>query len=189
MFNLARPHKIEKYGLGSEVLKLKEDGKSYRAIAEYVSNHYSHIKELRSISPMSIERYVRMNNTSHMRDIIEHEDDPDSVIEKEFNDKMTDLLSDNEDLKTTTSKLLKKALKSDATVDDLVKLINVQNRNLDLMRKNLVSLRKFTELKIVRPQTNIIFEKKIEVKDMLLDFQHALCPECRKKVNKLMLNY
>lgn len=186
---MARPHKIEKYGLGSEVLKLKEDGKSYRAIAEYIGKNYSHIKELEDISPMSIKRYISMNDTEHIRDIIEHEDDPDSVIEKEFNSKMRNLLSDNENLRSTTDRLLKKALKSDATVDELVKLINVQNRNLDLMRKNLISLREFADLKIVKPQTNIIFEKKIEVKDMLLDFQKALCPECRQRVNKLMLSY
>lgn len=186
---MARPHKIEKYGLGSEVLKLKEDGKSYRAIAEYIEKNYSHIQELKGISPMSIKRYVSMNDTEHMRDIIEHEDDPDSIIEKEFNDKMRDLLASNEDLRSVTSKLMNKALKDDATIDDLVKLINVQNRNLDLMRKNLISLREFADLKIVKPQTNIIFEKKIEVKDMLLDFQKALCPECRQRVNKLMLSY
>lgn len=186
---MPRPNKIEKYGLGSEVLKLKEDGQSYKAIADYISEHYPNIKELKSISPMSVNRYINSQDTKHIRDIVEHEEDPDSVIEAEFNNKMKDLLYDNENLKDTTSKLLKKALKSNATVDDLVKLINVQNRNLDLMRKNLVSLREFAETKIVRPQTNVIFEKKIEVKDMLLDFQHALCPECRKKVNKLMLNY
>ena len=186
---MARMHKIEKYGLGSEVLKMREDGKSYRVIADYIDTNYSHIKELQGISPMSVKRYISMNDTEHIKDIIEHEDDPDSVIEKEFNDKMQDLLVGNQNLRSTTDQLLKKALKSDATIDDLVKLINVQNRNLDLMRKNLVSLREFTDLKIVKPQTNIIFEKKIEVKDMLLDFQKALCPDCRRRVNRLMLNY
>lgn len=186
---MARIHKIEKYGIGAEVNRLREEGKSYKVIADHISSTYFRVKELKYISQMSVKRWLESQDTDHMRDIIEKNDDPDSIIEQEFNTKMIGLLSDSEDLKKTTNKLMQKALDGDETIDNLVKLIKAQNSNLDTIRKNLVSLREFTETKIMRPQQTIIFEKKIEVKDMLLDFQRVLCSDCRRKVNELMLKY
>ena len=185
---MGRQNKIEKWGLEKEVQRLREDGKSYKQIADSIAGKYAEVKELKNISAMSIQRYFENANKQHMRDIIEKEDNPSEVIEREFNDKMRNLMSETETLKEQTDELMNKAMKDDASINDLTKIIKVQNRNLDQIRKNLVSLREFTDDRFRKPSQQIHIEKQVNVKNLMLDISNELCPKCRKKVHKLLFN-
>lgn len=185
---MGRQNKIEKWGLQEEVQRLRDEGKSYKQIADAISGKYTEVKELKNISAMSIQRFFENANKEHMREIIEKEENPSEVIEKEFNDKMRNLMSETETLKEQTDELLNKALKDDASVNDLTKIIKVQNRNLDQIRKNLVSLREFTDNRFYKPNQQIHVEKQINVKNLMLDISNLLCPKCRKKVHKALFD-
>lgn len=185
---MGRKSKIEKYGLENKVIELKEKkDKSYGEIASIIQDEYSDVPELKKISTMSISRYMQKKNQGEIEEILDNEDNPGSVILQEFKGKMRELLADAETLKKRNEDLLEDAIDDDKSINEVTKLIKTQNRNLDQIRKNIVTLMEYSDRRFRKPIDNIQVNQQINVKNTILDFTKHLCPECKEKVHNKVI--
>jgi hypothetical protein len=181
---MTKKSKIDKWDLKNEVLYLHKNGKSNEAIAETISDKYSDIPELEEISAMSVNRFLNSCNEKELEMKIEEVKDPAKVMEQEFNLKMRSSIQDAEEARITIDHYMSQLRHDKLGVDELAKIISSWQKINDQYRKNLVSLREFTENKIVRPTQNIIYKKEINIKNLLVGISRDLCPECRKRVSE-----
>lgn len=182
---MSKKGKIEKWNLEDEVVRLHdEEGKGYQSIAESISTKYNDIPELKEISHMSVARFLERYDEHKMEEKIEKTKDPVSVMEREFNLKMRESIIDAEEARQTIDDYMKKLRNEDLSTSDLQKIISSWQKINDQYRKNLVSLREFTDNRIIKPTQNIIYKKEINIKNLLLEISRDLCKECRDKIKK-----
>jgi hypothetical protein len=189
VINIPRQNKIRKYGLVKEVLKLKnDDGLSYKEIEKYIKKKYPEIPKKQLPSHMSIKRFM----DSYTEQELEEAVDAGKAVEKieeEFKKKMREIVGEAEELKNETQKLLKEAIGEKASYSDLVKLIKAQNKNIEQLRKNQISLMEYSDRKFLRPIEHIQEKKELHITQIKMDIQEVLfklssklCPKCRQIV-------
>jgi len=179
-----KQNKIIKWNLEDEVIRLDGEGKSNQAIAEHIQKKYADIPELSEISAMSINRFLQSNDENRIQIQLDRTKDPSSTIQKEFNIKMRESIQDAENARLTINKYMERLKNEDLTTKEVNNIISSWQKINDQYRKNLVSLREFTENRIIRPTQNIIYKKEINIKNLLLDVSRDLCPVCRKRVKE-----
>lgn len=179
--------KVEKWHLEDEVVRLKDEGKGSHAIANAISDKYSDIPELEGISHMAIARFIERYDEKKMENRMDETKNPSTAMEKEFNIKMREAILDSEHARQTIDSYMSKLKDEDLSSSDVQKIIGSWQKINDQYRKNLVSLREFTDNRIIKPTQNIIYKKEINIKNLLIDISRDLCPDCRKKVRKKLV--
>lgn len=183
---MTKPDKITKWGLTDEVKELLEEGKSNYAIAKHISDKYSDIPELAKVNKMTIGRYVKKLDEDRIEGKLSVVKDPTSLIQEEFNEKMRKNIIDAESMNNLVMSYKNKVNSDDLTTKDLQQMLKAWQTANDQMRKNLVSLREYTDHHIIKPTQNIIYKKEINIRNTLLDYARKLCPECRKRVFEML---
>lgn len=181
---MTRKSKIEKWDLKGEVQRLDKQGKGNKAIANAISHKYADIPELEKISAMSINRYLKKQDENKMEEHMEETKNPTKAIKEEFNNKMRESIQDAESARQTIDKYMNKLEHDNLSAKEVQKIISSWQKINDQYRKNLVSLREFTDNRIIRPTQNIIYKKETNIKNMLLEISRDLCDDCRSKVKK-----
>jgi len=182
---MTKKNKITRWDLEDEVLYLKNtEKKSDHAIAEHISNKYADIPELHEISAMSVNRFLNSHNESMVEKELDKVKDPTKFIQQQFNIKMRESIQDTESARQTIQKYMDELRSGDLKAGEVSKLISSWQKINDQYRKNLVSLREFTDNRIIRPTQNIIYKKEINIKNLLLDISRDLCPACRKRIQE-----
>jgi len=183
---MSKQCKIKKWGLEEEVQSLLDEGKSNYAIAKHISEKYVDIPELAKVNKMTIGRYVNKLDEEEIEDKLEVIKDPTGLITQEFNTRMRKNIIDAEEMNNLVMSYKNKLESDDLTTRDLKDMLKAWQTANDQMRKNLVSIREYTDHHIIKPTQNIIYKKEINIKNTLLDFARELCPECRKKVFSML---
>jgi hypothetical protein len=186
---MARVNKIKKWGLEREVLDLKRtQGLSYEKVAEEIAKTHPEIPKKQLPSHMSVKRFI---DSYTEQDMVEAVEAGKAVgkIEEEFKLKMRELLGETESLKEKTNSLLDKAISEEASYNDLVKIIQTQNKNLDQIRKNMISLIEYSDQRFLRPIEHIQEKKvlqinqiKLDIKELMFKLSGKLCSKCRRVV-------
>lgn len=190
---MPRTNKIKKYGLEKEVLKLKKDeGYSYKDVEKEIAKKHPEIPKKELPSHMSIKRFMDSYTEEEMEEAVKAGNAVEK-IEEEFKGKMRELVGETEKLKEKTDKLLDEAIDEKASYSDLVKLIKAQNKNLNQIRKNQISLMEYSDRKFLRPIEHIqekkelhITQIKMDIKEVMFKLSSKLCPKCRKIVGEEM---
>ena len=190
---MTKMNKIVKWGLQEDVLeKHYKEGWGYERIASYLQSKYPEIDDIRNISPMSVKRFLDSHNEQNLVELEEAGKDPLTEMRKEFETRMRSLISDAEILKNKSNKLLADAMNNNASLSDIAKLIRAQRENIDQIRKNLVSLMEFIEVRYTRPLERIYEKKELNITNIFVDLGRfvglELCPECKKKFNEYIKN-
>ena len=179
-----RESKIDKWGLGDFVLEKKKDGKSDMAIAKAIQLKYCDIEELSDLSDMAVNRWLSKHDEEEMKKKLDVVKDPTKLIQQEYNNKMRESIQDTETARKTIEKYMNELKSGECSASDVQKIIASWQKINDQYRKNLVSLREFTDHRIIKPTQNIIYKKETNMKNVILDFSRCLCPECRKRVKE-----
>jgi len=178
--------KIEKWNLEEEVDRMLAEGKTAYAVAKHISEKYADIPELAKVNKMTISRHIKKKDEDRIENKLQEKKDPMGVVEQEFNTKMRQNILDAESMNQLVMSYKNKLDADDLTTKDLATMLKAWQTANDQMRKNLVSLREYTDNHIIKPTQNIIYKKEINVKNMLVDYARELCPECRKKISKII---
>ena len=182
-------NKIVKYGLQDLVKNLKSEGKSDSEIAKIISEQYgSKYPELKNISRMSIARFFEALARQEVQDKLDSGKTEDDIIEEiyeEFRTKMRELIAKMEERDKIIDELLEEA-KQKRDSKKILEYLREQRQDIEQLRKNLVSLVQYAERQF-KPIIQIDMHKEIKVKNLLLAFSKELCPECRRKVAKKIL--
>jgi len=182
---MTKKGKVEKWNLEDEVIRLRDDeGKGTQAIAKAISEKYSDVPELRSISHMSVVRFLERYDETKMEKRMDETKNPTKAMEIEFNLKMREAILDTENARQTIDSYMNKLKTEDLCSSDVQKIINSWQKVNDQYRKNLVSLREFADNRIIRPTQNIIYKKEINIRNLLLDLSRDLCTNCRNKIKE-----
>ena len=181
--------KIKKYGLESIIKSMKEEGKSASAIAKYIRETYGDMyPELKNFSRMAVARYLESLRREEIEEAMKNGKSEEELLEeiyKEFRRKMQSLIYKMEARDQLLDELIEEAAKSGET-QDLLEYLREQRANIEQMRKNLVSLVQYAERQI-KPVIQISYKQEINVKNLLLAFSKELCPECRSRVARKVL--
>lgn len=162
------------------------EGKTAYAVAKHISEKYADIPELAKVNKMTISRHIKKKDEDRIENKLQEKKDPMGVVEQEFNTKMRQNILDAESMNQLVMSYKNKLDADDLTTKDLATMLKAWQTANDQMRKNLVSLREYTDNHIIKPTQNIIYKKEINVKNMLVDYARELCPECRKKISKII---
>jgi len=181
---MTKENKIVKHELESEVNDLLDNGYSVYKISDLIKNKYSDKKDLRNISPMSIQRYKDTRSKRELIDIESEGRDPTDIITKQFMNATEEFLDEVKFL-TKESKLLYKEAKKEGTLIDRAKILKE-------LRDNINQKQKIWESKMnygTRQMRNLgdINQKKVQnLNVIMIDIANDLCPDCRMKaLNKL----
>lgn len=187
---MAKDCKVKKWKLQDEVLRLNQEGVSNVGIAKHINEKYSDIEELRDISHMSIGRFLQSNREQEVRDDLDMVKDPSKYIEDEFNSKIRQNIQDAESMNNLVNEFTNK-LKSGTEISsvELTRIVNSWKKTNDQIRMNLVALRQFADSQIIKPTQNIIYKKELNIKTLVLDVSRNLCPNCKKEIEKLVIEY
>ena len=186
---MSNTNKIIKYKLESLVQGLKDEGKSDAEIARIISDRYGKkFPELANISRMSISRYWRLKRDEAIKKEIEEKGEEEVIdrIYAEFRSKMEELVKKMEKRDKELDGFLEDAKKSGDT-ESLILYLREQRQNIEQIRKNLVSLIQYAERQF-RPIMQVNVKKEINIKNLLLNYSKLLCPVCRKRVSKEILD-
>lgn len=191
MIKIVNVSKIIKWNLEDEVIHLSKDEKlTNQAIASHISKKYPDIEELRDISHMSINRYLKDYREDEVKQELEVIQDPAKYIQQEFNSKIRDNIQNSEMMNNMVNEIsLKLKDKENISLTDLNRLVNAWKKTNDQVRINLVALRQFADTQIIKPTQNIIFKKETNVKNLVLDVSRGLCPVCKARVAKQLEEY
>jgi len=178
--------KIKKWGLEDEVKSMLDEGKSNYAIAKHISEKYSDVPELAKVNKMTVGRYVNKLDENRLEGKLEKIKDPTQVVQQEFNQRMRQNILDAEAMNNLVMEYKNKINSDDLDTKDLSQMLKAWQTANDQMRKNLVSIREYTDHHIIKPTQNIIYKKEVNIRNTLLDYARQLCPDCRKKVFKML---
>jgi len=188
-FGIMNVNKIVKYGLQDFVKSLKNEGKSDTEIARIISEQYGgKYPELKNLSRMSIARFFEALARDEVQEKLNAGKTEDEIIEEiynEFRRKMRAIIQKMEERDKIIDELLEEAKRKGET-KEILEYLREQRQNIEQLRKNLVSLVQYAERQF-KPVIQIDMHKEIKVKNLLLSFSKELCPECRKKVAKKIL--
>jgi len=181
---MTKEHKIIKYNLEDEVQQLKEGGLSYFEIASTIKRNHPMIEDLKGLSPMAIQRYLSSKDEREIQRQLDSGKDPVEDFVDEYRKAIKDIDVKTKELYEYSLKLLNSISESD---DDIMKLKAVKEvrDNLDLIRKNQVSLIQFSEKK-TNTICNVNLKKEIHVRNLLMNFNKELCSKCRLKIAELL---
>ncbi len=183
---MTRECKISKWNLEEEVQSLLDEGKSNYAIAQSIAEKYKDIPELSKVNKMTIGRYVSKLDEKRIEGKLTEIKDPTSLIQQEFDEKMRQNIIDAESMNNLVMSYKNKINTDDLSTNDLSQMLKAWQTANDQMRKNLVSLREYTDHHIIKPTQNIIYKKEINIRNTLMDYARILCPECRSKVAEML---
>lgn len=182
-------NKIVKYGLQDLVKELKGEGKSDAEIARIISEQYGdRYPELKNISRMSIARFFEALAREEVQEQLDSGKTESEIVEEiyaEFRKKMRELIQKMEERDKIIDELLEEA-RQRGEVKDILEYLREQRQNIEQLRKNLVSLVQYAERQF-KPVIQIDMRKEIKIKNLLLSFSKELCPECRKRISKKIL--
>jgi len=181
---MSKEHKIIKYNLQDEVEQLQAAGMAYHEIASTIKGNHPEISDLSNLSSMAIQRFLRQKEESKVEESLKQGRDPISDFIEEYRQAMKDINVKSNILYDKSIQLLNSI---DQTDDDILKLKAVKEvrDNIDLLRKNQVSLIQFGEKK-TNTIYNVNLKKEIHVKNLLMNFNKNLCSKCRFKIAEIL---
>jgi uncharacterized phage infection (PIP) family protein YhgE len=181
-----KEHKIIKYNLQDEVNQLKTAGMAYQEIASTIKGNHPEIADLSNLSAMAIQRYFSSEQEKDIEKSVKAGENPVMDFLEEYRKEMKDINRKSNLLYEKSMQLLNSIDQSD---DDFLKLkaIKEVRDNLDMLRKNQVSLVEYGEKK-TSTIYNVNLKKEIHVKNMLIAFNKNLCSKCRLKIAELLEN-
>jgi len=183
---MTKEHKIIKYNLQDEVNQLHTGGMAYQEIARTIKNNHPEIADLSNLSAMAIQRYLSNKNEKQVVEDIKQGKDPIADFTEEYRKAMRDINVKSEILYDESLKILNSVKESP---DDMLKLkaIKEVRDNLDLLRKNQVSLIQFGDQKR-NTINNVYLKKEIHIKNLLMLLVKDLCPNCKRVVASIVEN-
>ena len=187
MVYIPKTNKIIQYGLEQEVLELRDSGLSQDDIAAQIKYRHQDIADLRDLSPMSINRFLKGVEVDKLVLKDKKNEAPEDALRTEFREKMYILEEDTLDI----YKIMRKSLKGIVASGDNEKIIKSAKDvlfSIEQSRRNWSTLvdqayRQFGMLAEAK-QTNYI-----QVNNLLVDYSKDLCPACRKVVVDKILEY
>jgi hypothetical protein len=175
--------KIEQYGLGDEVIELRNRGLSLDDIAEHLKSRHKEIESLKDINPMTIHRHIKRYRVNQYKSELLEGEDPETQLREQLRVTIDDWEDEVHELFIIMKKALKRIVK-DGNDFKTIKAAKDCLVAIDQSRKNLVTqveegFRRFGDIDKAK-KVNFV-----QINNMLIGVSEVLCEQCRRK----LLNY
>lgn len=181
---MTKVNKIVKYNLEEEADTLLDQGVSLSMIADTIKSNHPDIIDLQGLSSMAIMRYRDSKDKDEILKDTEEGKDSVNTFLKEYNDAIRKLMKKNEKWDERVEDLWK-GCKDDASIIEKAKIIKEARDNREQSKREWIALAQYGTRQTSNIY-NINLKKEQNIKLMLLNWSKDLCPECRRKVSKIL---
>ena len=105
---MPKQNKIDRFGLGNEVLSLREKGLNLEEIANQLKYNHPSISELKDVNQMTISRYLKRHSIQSLKDDINQGLDPETQLREELRRKIDDWEDETHEIYLIMKKALKR---------------------------------------------------------------------------------
>ena len=177
---MPKQNKIDRFGLGNEVLSLREKGLNLEEIANQLKYNHPSISELKDVNQMTISRYLKRHSIQSLKDDINQGLDPETQLREELRRKIDDWEDETHEIYLIMKKALKRIVKEG---DDYKTIKAAQNtlKAIEQSRKNLITQVEegFKRFGMIEQAKEVNF---VQVNNLLVGVSEILCPTCRRKL-------
>jgi hypothetical protein len=172
--------KIDQFGLGDEVIEMRNSGMSLEEIAQTLKHRHKDITSLKDINPMTVHRHIKRYQVNQYKNELLEGEDPETQLREQLRVTIDDWEDETHEIYLIMKKALKRIIKEGndwktikASKDLLVAI--------DQSRKNLVTqveegFRRFGDIDKAK-KVNFV-----QINNMLIGVSELLCEQCRRKL-------
>lgn len=181
---MPKTSKIDIYGVGDEVMTLKQGGMGYKDVANAINKRHPEIDK--PLSHMAIQRWLKNERIKIKMGRLEDGDNLDDSLRATFREKLYDLDYDTNDIYSIMRKALKRIIKEGddtkiiRSAKDVLYSINQSKNNwIALMQ---FGINEFKENKEAQQQTTVNIDK------LLIEISNELSPDARRELVNVVLS-
>ncbi|GAF95604.1 unnamed protein product [marine sediment metagenome] len=176
--------KIDRDGLGPEILNLRQGGMSYHNIADAVNSRHPELSE--PISFMAVKRFLVKEKVRLKVERLENGDDLDEALRATFRDKLYDLEDETHEIYSIMRKALKGIVKEQSNMN-IIRAAKDVLQSIEQTRKNWASLiqfgiNEFREDRKAKEMTTVNIDK------LLIEISNELSPDARRELVNVVLS-
>jgi len=179
---MSNVNKIVRHGLEDKVLELRDDGLSYKEIANLINKDNEDV----DVSFMAIKRFLDSYKVQMEEKKIDEGIDTWDDLRADFRAKMDDLDDETQEIYLIMKKSLKKVV-NEGNNYKTIKAAKDTLTALDQQKKNWIDLIHWgvNELK---PRETAQTLNITKINNMFIELSDKLCPTCRSKIIDIVSN-
>lgn len=181
---MPRGSKIDRYGVGDEILALRQGNMGYEAIADAINANHPEIDK--PLSHMCVKRWLKQKRIQIKEERLKDGDDLGDSLRATFRERLYDLDYRTNEIYHIMNKALKKIIKEGnntqiirAAKDVLVSINQSRGNWVSLMQ---FGINEFKEINEAKQQTTVNIDK------LLIEISNELSPDARRELVNVVLS-
>lgn len=179
---MSNVNKIVRHGLEDKVLELRDDGLSYKEIANLINKDNEDV----DVSFMAIKRFLDSYKVQMEEKKIDEGIDTWDDLRADFRAKMDDLDDETQEIYLIMKKSLKKVV-NEGNNYKTIKAAKDTLTALDQQKKNWIDLIQWG-VNEFKPRETAQTLNITKINNMFIELSDKLCPTCRSKIIDIVSN-